>query len=62
MTKMTQAELQDIAVRSGLTLTADTQQELLGVMGILEGMIARVSRPKPRESEPAVIFVPDQHA
>jgi hypothetical protein len=58
MTKMTEAEFQAAVIRNKLPLDAAKQAELYVAFGKLEGLIARVTRPKPREAEPALIFVP----
>ncbi len=60
MSKMTEATFEAIIQRSRLPLTAETRRELFQVTGLLEDMLARVTRPKPREAEPAIIFVPEQ--
>jgi hypothetical protein len=60
MTKMTEAAFEAIVLRSGLPLTQETKREIYQATGYLEEMIARVTRPKPREAEPAIIFVPEQ--
>ncbi len=62
MSKMTEATFEAIIQRSRLPLTAETRRELFQVTGMLEDMVARVTRPKPREAEPAIIFVPEQRA
>ncbi len=60
MSKMTEATFEAIIQRSRLPLTAETRRELFQITGLLEDMLARVTRPKPREAEPAIIFVPEQ--
>jgi hypothetical protein len=55
---MTEAEFAAILARSGLQLSPETQKEIFENCDLLEQMIARVGRPKAREDEPAVIFVP----
>ena len=60
MTKMTRDEFAAAAARSGLALDADTTDEIHQAFGLLETMIARVNRARPREAEPALIFVPEQ--
>ncbi len=62
MTKMTRDEFTAAAARSGLTLDAETMDEIHKAFGFVETMIARVSRAKPREAEPALIFLPEQRA
>jgi len=60
MSKMTEATFDALIERSKLPLTAETRREIYGVSGMLEDMVARVTRAKPREAEPAIIFVPEQ--
>ena len=62
MTTMTKAEFDATVDRAKLPLDAATRTELYGVMDKLEALIARVTRDKPREAEPALIFVPEQSA
>jgi hypothetical protein len=57
---MTDDEFKAVVSRSGLKLSAETQQEIYANCGLLEDMIARVTRSKAREDEPAIIFVPEQ--
>jgi hypothetical protein len=58
MTKMTAAEFEAAVIRNRLPLDAAKTAELHTALGKLEAMIERVTRPKPREVEPALIFVP----
>jgi hypothetical protein len=58
MTTMTQAEFDAAVSRSGLPLEPATREELFGALGRLDAMVERVKRAKPREAEPALIFVP----
>jgi hypothetical protein len=58
MTMLTKAEFDAVVSRSGLPLEAATREELFGALGKLDAMAERVKRPKPREAEPALIFVP----
>jgi hypothetical protein len=60
MTKMTQAVFDALIARSGLPLNEQTRAEIYQASNYLQEMVARVTRPKPRESEPAVIFQPEQ--
>ncbi|CAN5223147.1 hypothetical protein BH11PSE4_BH11PSE4_28720 [soil metagenome] len=55
----TQAEFDAAVSRSGLPLDAATREVLFGVLGKLDALRDRFKRPKPRESEPALIFVPE---
>lgn len=59
MTEMTKAEFDAIVGRSKLPLNAVTRAELFAAIGRLDAMVERVKRPKPRETEPALIFVPE---
>ena len=58
MTKMTTEEFEAAAIRIGLPLSPAKRDELYEAFGKLETMIERVTRPKPREAEPALVFVP----
>jgi hypothetical protein len=60
MTAMTRDEFTAAAARSGLKLDAASADEIHQAFGFLEVMIARVNQAKPREAEPALIFVPEQ--
>ena len=62
MTEMTKAEFDAAVDRAGLPLNPITRDELYGAMDKLEALIARVTRDKPREAEPALVFVPGQSA
>ncbi len=62
MTAMTKAEFDAAVIRSKLPLNAATQTEIYGALGKLEAMVALVTRDKPREAEPALIFIPGQPA
>jgi hypothetical protein len=55
---MTKAEFDAVVGRSGLPLDIATREELFGALGKLDALAERVKRPKPREAEPALIFVP----
>jgi hypothetical protein len=57
MTKMSAAEFEAAVIRNRLPLDAAKTAELHAAFGNLEAMIERVTRPKPREAEPALIFV-----
>jgi hypothetical protein len=56
---MTNDEFKAVVARSGLPLSVETQQEIFENCEVLEAMLSRVTRAKPRESEPATIFVPE---
>lgn len=58
MTTMTKAAFETSVGRSGLPLNDATREELFGALGRLDAMAERVKRPKPREAEAALIFVP----
>ena len=62
MTTMTKSEFDAIVDRAKLPLNEATRTELYGVMDKIEALVARVTRDKPREVEPALIFVPEQQA
>ena len=57
---MTDDEFNAAMSRSGLPLTPETLAEIRQVSHIMEGMVARVTRDKPREAEPAIVFYPEQ--
>ena len=57
---MTDDEFNAAMIRSGLPLTPETLAEIRKSRHIMEGMIARVTRDKPREAEPATVFYPEQ--
>ena len=57
---MTDDEFNAAMTRSGLPLTPETLAEIRKSRHIMEGMIARVTRDKPREAEPATVFYPEQ--
>jgi hypothetical protein len=59
---MTEAEFDAAVLRKKLPLTAATKAEIFGVVGKLEAMIALVTKPRPREDEPALIFIPGDKA
>jgi hypothetical protein len=59
MTTITKAEFDATVGRSRLPLDAATREELFGALGKLDAMVERVKRPKPREAESALIFVPE---
>ena len=55
----TKAEFDAAVSRSGLPLDTATREELFEALGKLDALAERVRRPKPREAEPALIFVPE---
>ncbi|WP_158744104.1 hypothetical protein [Acidisphaera sp. L21] len=55
---MTRAEFDAAIARKKLPLTAESKDEIFGAVDKLEAMIALVTKPRPREDEPALIFVP----
>jgi hypothetical protein len=57
--KLTAAEFEVLVAQAGLPLNAAQKQEIHQAYGLLEGMIARVNSPLPREAEPALIFTPE---
>jgi hypothetical protein len=60
MTKMSEAAFEAMIERSGLPLTVETRREIFKASEALQEMVARVTRAKPRESEPALTFQPEQ--
>ena len=61
MPNITRADFDVLVAQSGLPLNEAQKQEIHQAFGLLEGMLARVNMPMPREAEPALIFVPEQH-
>jgi len=61
MPNITRADFDVLVAQSGLPLNEAQKQEIHRAFGLLEGMLARVNMPMPREAEPALIFVPEQH-
>lgn len=59
---MTDAEFEAALSRNGLTLTPETLAELRRASVLMEDFIARVTRDKPAEAEPALVFQPEQRA
>ena len=55
-----QAELAALLRRAGLTLTPDQVKEIMPGAVILQGLIARLNAPLPREAEPALTFDVEQ--
>jgi hypothetical protein len=55
-----EAELAVLLKRAGLTLTANQVKAILPGADIVQGMIARVHAPLPREAEPASTFDVEQ--
>ena len=56
---ISKAEFEVLVQQTGLPLSDAQKAEIYGAYGILEGLIARVQTPLPREAEPAHIFVPE---
>ena len=62
---MTDQEFAAAMARSRLPLTPESLAEIRKASAtmpsmIMEGMVARVTRDKPREAEPAPVFYPEQ--
>ena len=57
---MTDSEFEAAISRSGLPLKPETVAELRQASAIVEALIARVARDRPVETEPAVVFYPEQ--
>jgi hypothetical protein len=55
-----EAELNATLIRSGLTLAPEEVKAILPGVAIVQGMIARVNAPLPREAEPALTFNAEQ--
>jgi len=55
-----EAQLEAILLRAGLKPTPALVKELMPGAAIMQGMIARVNAPLPREAEPAVTFDVEQ--
>lgn len=55
-----EGELALILRNAGLNLTAEQVRAILPGAATVRGMIERVRKPLPRESEPAVTFDPEQ--
>ncbi len=55
-----EAELDVLLKRAGLTLTANQVKAILPGADIVQGMIARINAPLPREAEPALTFDVEQ--
>jgi hypothetical protein len=53
------AEFEVLVAQAGLPLNAAQKQEIHQAYGLLEGMLARVNTPLPREAEPALTFTPE---
>lgn len=58
MPTMTRTEFDSSVTRSGLPIDDEKRAELYEAFGKVEAMIALVTRDKPREAEPALIFIP----
>ena len=57
--KLTTAEFEVLVAQAGLPLNAAQKLEIHHAYALLEGMLARVNTPLPREAEPALIFTPE---
>jgi hypothetical protein len=55
-----EAELDALLKRAGLSLTANQVKAILPGAAIVQGMIARINAPLPREAEPALTFDVEQ--
>ena len=55
-----EAELDAILKRAGLSLTPEQVKGILPGAVILQGLIARLNAPLPREAEPALTFDVEQ--
>lgn len=55
-----EAELDVLLKRAGLSLTANQVKAILPGAAIVQGMIARINAPLPREAEPALTFDVEQ--
>ena len=56
---VSEVEFDVLVVQTGLPLSADQTTTLYDAYWMLEGLIARVNTPMPREAEPAHIFIPE---
>ena len=56
---MPEPEFAMMARRTGLPLSAEQVTTLYEAYGWVEAMVATLHRDRPRETEPAVIFVPE---
>lgn len=52
-----EAEFARLVERTGLTIPPDEIHDIHAVFGLFEALVARVHAPRPREAEPATIFV-----
>ena len=57
---MTDQEFAAAMARSRLPLTPESLAEIRKASATMQGMVARVTRDKPREAEPAPVFYPEQ--
>ena len=57
--KLAAVEFEVLVAQAGLPLNAAQKHEIHQAYGLLEGMLARVNTPLPREAEPALIFTPE---
>ncbi|MFI5014304.1 MAG: hypothetical protein ACHQAY_18360 [Hyphomicrobiales bacterium] len=55
--KVSEADIDRMVAQAGLPLSADQKRVLYDAYWMLEGMIARVNQPLPREAEPAHLFI-----
>jgi hypothetical protein len=56
--KISEAEFDVLVAQTGLPLSPEQKTTLYDAYWMLEGMLARVNKPLPREAEPAHIFIP----
>jgi hypothetical protein len=58
---ISEADFDVLVTKAGLPLTPAQKAVLRDVYPTLQAIIARVTAPMPRESEPALIFPVEQH-
>jgi hypothetical protein len=56
---ISEAEFATLVAQTALPLSTEQKATLYDAYWMLEGMIARVNTPMPREAEPAHIFLPE---
>lgn len=57
--KISEADFNVLIAQTGLPLTEAQKQVLYEPYALVEAMVERVTKPLPREAEPAVIFTPE---
>lgn len=55
--KVSEADFDRMVAQTGLPLSAEQKRVLYDAYWMLEDMIERVSKPLPREAEPAHLFI-----